>query len=181
MDFKKFSISLIASFVVMFLIAFVWHVHIMGEFMKEHSGALGDIDRSEPLVPYIALGYFILAAVMSYLYPKGIEGDNKMKNGMMFGMVIGILWVLPHSVVMYGASEIASRTNILVDGLWHIVEQGIGGMIIAMVYGIPGSESSSADTTASSSAQTTEPAAAATAKTSTTETKESSSADGGES
>ena len=80
---------------------------------------------------------------MSYMYPKGIEGTNKVTNGLKFGVLIGIIWVVPLSVVMYSATVGSSLKVIGIDAIWHIVEQGIGGVLIAMIYGLPSAGSSS--------------------------------------
>jgi len=131
---KKMLLAFIASFVAMFLLAFAWHQPIMGEWYADNVG-LVPTARTEPIVWMIALGYAVLAFMMSYIYPKGMEGGSPLMEGFKFGALMGILWVIPHSIVLYGVTMANSRDLVIVDGLWHIVEQGIGGVIIAYIYG----------------------------------------------
>ncbi len=131
---KKMLLAFVASFVAMFLLAFAWHQPIMGWFYAANLG-LVDATRSEPIVPMIAVGYAVLAFMMAYIYPKGVEGGTPMMEGFKFGAMIGLIWVIPYALVMYGVEMTHSIKFVVVDGLWHIVEQGIGGVIIAYMYG----------------------------------------------
>jgi len=135
MDIKKLIIATLAGFFTLFILGYVWHILLMSDFYANHQGRIGNVDREEPLILYIALGTFVLAFLMSYMYPKGMEGSNHIMDGLKFGAIIGLLWVLPHNIVLYGATTVLSKTAILGDGLWHIVEEGLGGLVIALVYG----------------------------------------------
>jgi hypothetical protein len=83
---------------------------------------------------FIIIAYAILALLMTYIYPQGYKGGVPLKEGMRFGATMGLLWVLPMSVVMYAVMG-TSGTLIIVDSLWHVVEQGVGGIVIAYIYG----------------------------------------------
>ena len=50
-------------------------------------------------------------------------------------MLIGILWVVPSTVINYGVTTVFSKKAILVDAIYHLVEQGAGGIVIALIYG----------------------------------------------
>jgi hypothetical protein len=127
----------IGSMVVMFLLSYVWHGLLMQSFYMGDTGAVGATwHRAEPMVLYIALAYIVLASIMAYLYPKGVEGDNKLMNGIRFGAFIGVLWILPLQLVFHGIFNGFELKVIAVDTAWHVVEQGIGGIIIAYIYGM---------------------------------------------
>jgi uncharacterized membrane protein len=135
MNMTKFIIATIASFVVMFLLGGLVHMKLLHEFYLAHMTAPCNIDRAEPMLLYIALGVLLLALIMSYMYPKGVESSNKVMEGFKFGAIIGILWCIPLDLIMYGSTEMFSRTLILVDAGTAIVIQGIGGIVIAYCYG----------------------------------------------
>ena len=135
MNPKKLILATLASFVVMFALGGLFHMVIAKDFMLAHAGIAGDISRKEPLMIYIGLGVLVLAFMMSYMYPKGVEGENHLVQGFKFGMMIGIIWITPFSLILYGSVKMFSLTNVAAPALWHILEQGIGGMVIAMVYG----------------------------------------------
>ena len=137
MNPKKMLFALIAGFVTMFLLSGLWHMLIMGDFY-EANGASNSL--AEPNLLFIALGYFILALLMSYAYPLGYKGGKPVIEGLKFGVLMGLLWILPLGVVLFGVME-SSGTLLIVDAVWHVVEQGIGGIVIGLVYG---SQSSSA-------------------------------------
>ena len=139
MDIKKLLLSTIGAGVVMLGLSVLWHVVLMSDLY------VSDISRPEPIMYLIVGSYFGLALVMSYMYPKGIEGTNKIANGFKFGALIGIIWIVPFSVIMYAVTVGSSLKVIAIDGIWHIVEEGIGGVVIAMIYGLPSSGSSSSE------------------------------------
>ena len=70
---------------------------------------------------------------MAYMYPQGYKGGSPLKEGLRFGVVIGLLWILPYNVIMIGVVG-TSKTLVVVDALWHIVEQGVGGIVIGYIY-----------------------------------------------
>ena len=135
MDTKKLLMATGASFLVMFLLGGLFHMVIIKDFFMSHAGLAGNVARKEPMLPFIALGCLVLSTLMSYLYPKGVEGESTAVQGLRFGMLIGILWVTPLTLILYGATTVYSKYVVIVDCGWHILEQGIGGVVIAMVYG----------------------------------------------
>ena len=139
MNIQKILFSTIAAGIAMFILAGLWHSALMSDLY------MGEGSRAEPSMGLIAGGYLVLALLMAYIYPKGIEGDNKIANGIKFGMIVGLIWVLPHSLILYAVMEGFSLKVIMIDSIWHLVEQGVGGIIIAMIYGLPKAEAASSE------------------------------------
>jgi hypothetical protein len=129
MDFKKFSMAVVGGFFAMFILSGLWQRVILKSFYTEHLTAT----LAEPNILFIVLGYLILAALMAYLYPLGYKGGSPLKEGLRFGIIIGLLWYLPFNVIMIGVVG-KSGTLIVVDGLWRLVEQGVGGIVIGYFY-----------------------------------------------
>ena len=131
MNIKKMVLALLAGFIVMFLLSGLWHMMIMGDLYNSSKppGAY-----AEPKLQFIAFGYFVLALLMAYMYPKGYKGGKPVIEGLKFGILIGILWILPQSLVYLGLMA-GSGTVVIVDTIWHVVEEGIGGIVIGLVYG----------------------------------------------
>ena len=129
MDFKKFSMAVGGTFIVMLFLSWLWHEAILGGFYIEHLKSR----LAEPNVLFIVIGYLILAALMTYLYPLGYKGGLPLKEGLRFGVIIGLLWFLPFNVLMIGVVG-KPGTLVVVDGLWRLVEQGVGGIVIGYVY-----------------------------------------------
>ncbi len=128
MNYGKLAAAAIGGGLVMFLLGGLWHMSIMGTFYDENSVAA---PLPEAKMQFIVLGYLILGLLMAYIFPKGYGGGGAVCEGLRFGAVIGLLWVLPHAVVLHGVEFGAMGKLILVDAVWHMVEQGIGGIAIA--------------------------------------------------
>ena len=132
MNIKKLLMAGLASAVVMFLLGGGWHMALMGDFYTNHSTSVA---KDPANIIYIVAGYFVLGFIMSYIYPQGYKGGTPWMEGLKFGLIIGIIWVLPHGLILYAVIESSDRTLMGVDTAWHLVEQGIGGIVIAMIYG----------------------------------------------
>ncbi len=139
MNIQKILFSTIGGGLVMFLLAGLWHMALMSDLYA------GDLNRAEPILPLIAVSYLILALLMAYMYPKGTEGTNKIANGVKFGSLVGLIWVLPHALILHAVTEGGALNVILIDAVWHVVEQSCGGVVIAFIYGIPQASSTSSE------------------------------------
>jgi len=133
MDIKKFFLAGIVGSVVMFLLAGMWNTVIVRNFIETQ------IDpsqlRSVPVLYLVILGYLVLGFLMAIIYPRFAKGGKSViGQGLMFGIIAGALWMLPYSLVLNGIYNFPF-VAIGYDAIWVIVEQGIGGIVIAMVYG----------------------------------------------
>jgi ubiquinone/menaquinone biosynthesis C-methylase UbiE len=128
MNFKKLISATLASTVVMWLLAGLWHMIIIPEFYdsghKTNHEGTGII-----IVAYLVLGF-----LMAYIYSLVIKNGRPMPMGLKFGILIGILWVFPHELAMAGAHG-ESISYVFKNAGWHLIEQGIGGIMIALIYG----------------------------------------------
>jgi hypothetical protein len=134
MNIKKLTIATLASFVTMFIIAGVTHVVIFKTWFLNHPGMEANINRADPMMQYAIIAGLIVAFVMSYLYPKGVEGKSKIMQGLKFGIMVSIL-LFSCPLIQYAFTTTLSRSAILMDGVLHAAEQGLGGVVIALVYG----------------------------------------------
>ena len=67
----------------------------------------------------------------------GYKGGSPVKEGFRFGALIGLIWILPLSMIFHGVWNLP-LTGVIVDSAWHVVEEGIAGIAIGLVYGKPG-------------------------------------------
>ena len=56
-----------------------------------------------------------------------------MISGLVFGALIGILWVFPHELAMVGAHG-EPLAYVFKNAAWHAVEQGLGGIVVGLSY-----------------------------------------------
>ncbi len=122
----KLLIATLAGGLSMWIIAGLWHNLILpslDESIQGHHDGLG----------LMLIGYFLLSFLMTYVYSFMNKGKKNLIDGLKIGSVCGLLWVLPHGIVMAAAHH----TSVIYEfknALWHVFEQGIGGMIISLVY-----------------------------------------------
>ncbi|MDH5638193.1 MAG: hypothetical protein OEZ04_06845 [Nitrospinota bacterium] len=125
-NIKKLALSTVVGGLGMWIVAGVWHNLIMASLYEQ-------VHAKHEGLGVLLLAYFVLALIMAYIYQRGFIGKSPVKDGLIFGAIIGLLWVFPHGLAMAGAHG-ESIAYVIKNSLWHMVEQGIGGIIIAMVY-----------------------------------------------
>ena len=130
MNGRKFVTGALVASVVAFLLSGLWHVVLMIDYYE--SVTVGG--REAPLMWVIGLAYLVVGIIMAYMYPKGYEGGSPVGEGLKFGAIIGLLWWFPTNLVLYAVLD-GSSSEIFVDGVWHIVEEGIAGAALGLVYG----------------------------------------------
>ena len=131
MNGQKFLLGALAAFVVGFGLSGLWHVVLLADFYESRAAG---VMRQQPLFWVIGLAYLIVGLIMAYMYPKGYEGGSPASEGLKFGAIIGLLWWFPTNLVLYGVLE-SSFSLVIVDGAWHVVEEALAGLALAMVYG----------------------------------------------
>jgi len=112
----------------MWVIAGLWHnliLPIINENVQAHHQGIG----------IMLIAYFILAFLMSYIYSLIHKNRGTVIDGLKTGVIIGILWVFPHGLVMAGAHD-TSIVYEIKNALWHMFEQGVGGIIITFIFGM---------------------------------------------
>jgi len=131
MGIGKFILTSLVSAVAMLALAVVWYFGLAASFYAEHMAVVREIR----LYDVIALAYLVLGAMMALMYPAGYAGGHPAVEGARFGAMIGIIFSLPHSLLVYAMQSTRSTTLVLADTIWHVVEQGVGGMVIGLLYG----------------------------------------------
>ncbi len=131
MNVKKFVLAWVAAVVVTFLLGVLWHLFLLADFNEVQEQALA---REEPNMVFVFVGHLILGFLMALVYPIGYKGGSPVKEGFRFGALIGLIWILPLSVILHGVWNLP-LTGVIVDSAWHVIEEGVGGIAIARVYG----------------------------------------------
>jgi hypothetical protein len=131
-DTRTFIASFVAAFAAMFALALLFYSLILGDTIRRH------IDpaflQEPPGYCCIVLGYLALAVLMAWVYPRYRVGVGSIwQRGFRFGIIIGLLWVFPLSLVLHGMYRFPF-TIVMIDTLWALVEQGAGGVVIAAIY-----------------------------------------------
>lgn len=127
MNLRLFALSTLAAGTAMWILAGIWHEMVMANFYAVEAHA------SHEGTGLIFIAYLILGGLMTYLYSLGYRGQRPVIEGLRYGVVIGVLWVFPHELAMAGAHG-TSIMYVLQNAAWHMVEQGVGGIVTGVLY-----------------------------------------------
>ncbi|PCH92311.1 MAG: hypothetical protein COB85_08360 [Bacteroidetes bacterium] len=128
---KKFLIATVAGTVTMLVLAGLFHGILVGDLLKQ---LMSEFPNSQQPPPMLAIGMAVLiSGIMAHMYPKGYEGGSPFTEGFKFGAPIGLIMVLPLNLVLVGALG-ADSTFSMLDIPWHLIEQGVTGGVIGLVY-----------------------------------------------
>ncbi len=128
-QWKKIILSTIASGLGMWIIGGLWHNLVLPSVNS-------NVDAHHEGLGIMLIAYFILSLLMVYLYSFFSKTNNSIINGLKLGVFVGIIWVFPHGLAMAGTHD----TSILYEiknTLYHVFEQGVGGIIISFIYKYP--------------------------------------------
>lgn len=131
MNGKKLVLATLLGFVVMFLISGLWYMVIMKGYYGEQ---FSEVNREEFNMVWIAIGYLIGAFLLAVIYPIGYKSGAPVNEGLRFGVLMGLVISLPMGLVLYGVYNIPLIPTI-VNIIYQVVEKGIGGIFIGLVYG----------------------------------------------
>jgi hypothetical protein len=122
-----------AASLVMFLLAGLYTGVLAREFIAAHVNPL--MLRNPPNLPLVYCGYLLLALLMSLLYTRILRSvSSPAASGLRFGLVTAVVWLMPYSIVLFGVYDFPYQALPLDFG-WALVEQGLGGVIIGLIYG----------------------------------------------
>ena len=129
---KAILIATAVAFIAMFTLGGVWNALILEDFYISNSP---EILRpvSEFNLPVIAIGYFVLTLIMSFIVMVNMGENPKFVGGFLFGATFGLAATLPLYLILYGRWDF-SLNYALVDTGWHFIEQGVGGFLLTTIY-----------------------------------------------
>ncbi len=131
MNMKKCVLAALAGFAVMFSISGLWYLVIMRNF---YSTQFAEVNRPEENMIWIVIGYIVAAILLAFIYPIGYKGGDPAKEGLRFGILMGLIMILPVAFILFGVYKFP-LTGSLVDTIYQIVEKSIGGVVIGLVFG----------------------------------------------
>jgi len=126
MNLKKYVIAVVTSALSMWVLAGLWHNLVLPNLYtdkKAHHEGLG----------LMLVAYFALASLMTYIYQRASDGRRPAWDGAVIGVVIGVLWVFPHELAMAGVHG-DSIAYVFKNGAWHVIEQGLGGWVVGLIW-----------------------------------------------
>jgi hypothetical protein len=130
---KRTIVAVIAASLAMFSLAGLYTGVLAREFIATHVDA--SLLRTPPNLVLVYFGYAVLALLMALLYGRLVRVTGSSAwSGLRFGMVTAVCWLMPYSLVLFGVYRFPYAALPL-DFAWALVEQGIGGLVMGLVFG----------------------------------------------
>ena len=113
----------------------LWYAVIMRGFYENSQGSWMQVSREHPSIPVILLGIYVLSVLMTVLYPKVQMGIKQpVLANLCFGMLVGLIYVFPSSLYYYGTTNFLAFGPMAMDVFWHMIEEGLAGVVLGMLY-----------------------------------------------
>ena len=134
MDFKKLFIGGIVGGILYFLLGWLIYGMLLIDFMKGHSGIASNVDKAEMDYLYLGIGNLAMGFLLAYIFVK--SNVNSMANGLITGGIIGALVCIGVDCVMYGTTNVLSKTAMAADVAAMTVMSAIVGAVMGMMMGM---------------------------------------------
>lgn len=105
----------------MWIVAGLWHNLLMANLYEE-------VHAKHEGIGILLIAYVILSSFMTLLYPLFAK-KGTLPEAILWGAIIGLLWVFPHGLAMAGAHG-EPLLYVFKNSAWHMVEQGVGGIVV---------------------------------------------------
>ncbi|HZR77980.1 MAG TPA: hypothetical protein VFA58_02170 [Chthoniobacterales bacterium] len=129
MNWAKFFIAFIASFVFIFFFGFVWHGLLMKSAYMEiasHYRAHDDMVWASMLFGHAMMAFFLTWVVASF------AGGGGLGTGLRLGLLLAFVFIGLHFIRF--AVEPLTTTILLLGSIGDLLEIAIAGAIIGAIY-----------------------------------------------
>ncbi|NNC83563.1 MAG: hypothetical protein HKN79_08295 [Flavobacteriales bacterium] len=126
MKTKWFLTSWLTSAVIMYALSFLWHGVLLNDY----------VNIKYPMWLYFLLAgvvYLVIGLILTYLYYYTYTKKMQYKGALM-GACLGFFIYLIAFVLGVSFNQ-NSLHHIVVDFIWQMVEQGIGGSSVGFLFG----------------------------------------------
>jgi hypothetical protein len=136
MNWTRLVLAAVVGAVILVLVGTIWHLLLFPGLVLEVRAGLA---RPEPWVPVAVLGEVLRAVVLAYIYPFGYQGGEPWKEGLRFGIAMGVFSGMI-TLLYTGALNVAGFGWFWLDLAYFVIQGAIGGIGIALVYGKSGAK-----------------------------------------
>ena len=136
MDIKKLLIGGIVGGILYFGLGYLVYGNLLMNFMKDHPGTATNVDRADADFQflYLTIGNLAQGFLLAYIFVKG--NVSSLANGLITGGIVGLLMCVGIDSIMYGVTNITSKTAMAADVAAFTVISAIVGAIVGMVMGM---------------------------------------------
>ena len=136
MDIKKLLMGGIVGGILYFGLGYLVYGNLLMNFMKDHPGTATGVDRAMEDFDflYLAIGNLAMGFLLAYVFVKG--NVNSLANGLITGGIVGLLMCVGIDSIMYGVTNIISKTAMAADIAAFTVISAIVGAVVGMIMGM---------------------------------------------
>ena len=129
MSARKFFVSWIVSSLLMFGLSYLWHGVLLNDFNRlSYPKGIFFIVAS---IVYLIIGFAVVKVYTLKIFEK-VSGKMTIR-GLVAGALCGVVFYMIAMVVGISFSTELKIQYIALDMAWQAMEQGVGGMAVAVV------------------------------------------------
>ena len=129
----KLILSTIVTGIVLFLLGWLFYGVLFTEIMKEYFGHISRPEADMKIWVY-AVASFSQAFFLFLIYSKMYKGGSPAFEGIRFGILIGLFWVIPYMCYTWGGMPV-KYTGVIYDGAIGFVTTLIACILTAVIHG----------------------------------------------
>lgn len=126
----RILLSGLASVVAMFSAGGLWNAVLMSGFYASHAPGNARPPEAQSFL-FLICGYLVLGAFMTFLFSQSFSTRPSVLEGLQFGALFGLIASLPLYLILHAIWDF-QLSWVLVDSAWHMAEEGIGGITLAL-------------------------------------------------
>ena len=132
MNWTKFFIAFIATFVFIFVFGFLWYANLMHGAHMEVPAMFRPEAEFKANFPILILGQLVIAFFFTLIFVRGFGSGGGVAGGFRYGLFLGLL-LCGGNLIRY-AVEPLTTTILLGWCAGPILEFGIAGVIVGALY-----------------------------------------------
>lgn len=131
MDTKRFAVGTVVGGVVLFATGYLIFQMTFNGFYAANVGSATGVDRSTPIFWATAVANLAYAALVTYVIGSRAEQASA-AAGFRIGAIVGCLAWATSDFILYGTTNVANLTRVIVDPLLELVRGGVAGAAIVI-------------------------------------------------
>jgi hypothetical protein len=127
----QYILSVLAYLVPTMILGMVWHFVLFADLYE----GLGIYNRRHPIIP-LGFGSMLLQGlIIAYLHPYYAGGKDSIGRALKFSLVMGCFLFTVSTLANAAKIEVTSMSTWLrIQLLFHVLQFGIAGLLIGLVY-----------------------------------------------
>jgi hypothetical protein len=127
----RIILAILATSFVTFNLGGFWNQLIMFDFYSKNSPLIAR-PHENPKISFIIISYIGMAAVMAILFKKLFTTKPTFSKSMIAGLCFGLSMSLFLYLILFSVWDFKFEF-LVIDSIWHIVEQGFGGLVMGFL------------------------------------------------